>query len=38
MESNSRGQRGKTKLDPEWIDKIKAATFKFWPLEGEGEV
>ena len=35
MVSNCCGKRGKQKLDPVRVDKIKAATFKLWPLEGK---
>ena len=35
MVSNVRGKRGKKKLDPVRVDKIKEATFKLWPLEGK---
>ena len=33
MESNCRGNKGKKRLDSVQIDKIKAATFTFSPLE-----
>ena len=32
--SNCEGRKGKRKLDPVHIEKIQAATFKLWPLEG----
>ena len=32
--SNCEGRKGKRKLDPVRIEKIQAATFKLWPLEG----
>jgi hypothetical protein len=35
MMSNYHGTRGNKKLDPVWVDEIKAATFKLWPLEGK---
>ena len=33
--SNCEGRKGKRKLDPVRIERIQAATFKLWPLEGK---
>ena len=33
--SNCKGRKGKRKLDPVRIERIQAATFKLWPLEGK---
>ena len=33
--STCKGRKGKRKLDPVHIEKIQAATFKLWPLEGK---
>ena len=35
IRSNCEGRKGKEKLDPVRIEKIQAATFKLWPLEGK---
>ena len=33
--SNCEGRKGKRKLNPVRMERIRAATFKLWPLEGK---